>query len=127
MNLLDFQAERSYSLTSFFSIKESHLKDFIFSGRNSPPQQRTQRNRRFSGMVTPTYFIPRYVMAPDRFLGRSHLVEVTRRPENLLIKSVWDDLSEDIWEKFISNQQTEVTYKNKMMLWKYLFIFIKVS
>ncbi|XP_033232074.1 poly(A) RNA polymerase gld-2 homolog A-like isoform X3 [Belonocnema kinseyi] len=96
------------------------------SGRNSPPQQRMQRNRnKFSQIIAPTYFYPRYIMAPDRFLERSHLVEVTQRPDNLLTNSIFDGLSEDMWEKFVSNQQTEKTYINKMMLWKYLFISIK--
>lgn len=35
-------------------------------------------------------------------------------------------LSTEIWNKFIGNQQTEETYKKKMLLWKYLYIFIKV-
>lgn len=71
---------------------------------------------------------PRCFVAPaDRFLARSHLIEVTSAPNNLITGSVWDSLSEQIWSKFLSNQQTEATYRNKMMLWKHLYIYIKVK
>ena len=66
-------------------------------------------------------------MAPERFLERCNFIEVTHRPENLLSDSLYDSLSEDMWEKFVSNQQTKDTYIKKMILWKYLFISIKVS
>ncbi|XP_015599027.1 poly(A) RNA polymerase gld-2 homolog A isoform X3 [Cephus cinctus] len=96
------------------------------SGKNSPPPQRAQRGRRFSGVLLPNYsMFPRYYIAPDRFLARSHLIQVTHVPKDLLNGSHWDDLSRDVWEKFMSNQQTETTYRNKMMLWKYLYIYIK--
>lgn len=70
---------------------------------------------------------PRYLTAPDRFLARSHLIEVSSVPNNLVNGSIWDGLSQQIWSKFISNQQTETIYRNKMMLWKYLYIYIKVK
>jgi len=70
---------------------------------------------------------PRYFIAPDRFLARSHLVAMTSAPNNLVCGSIWDNLSQEIWSKFISNQQTEATYKKKMMLWKHLYIYIKVK
>ncbi|KAG7207761.1 hypothetical protein KM043_009371 [Ampulex compressa] len=98
------------------------------SGRNSPPPQRSQRGRRFTGVIMPHYSsYPRYGIAPDRFLARSHLVEVTRVPSDLYIGSRWDELSQGIWSKFMSNQQTETIYRNKMMLWKYLYIYIKTA
>lgn len=98
------------------------------SGRNSPPAQRAQRGRKFAGVILPTCnMYPRCYIAPDRFLARSHLIEVTKTPENLLTGSNWDGLSQDIWKKFMSNQQTETTYRNKMMLWKYLYIYIKTA
>ncbi|XP_046487826.1 poly(A) RNA polymerase gld-2 homolog A isoform X1 [Neodiprion pinetum] len=96
------------------------------SGRNSPPAQRVQRGRKFAGVVLPTCnMYPRWYIAPDRFLARSHLIEVTKMPAKLLTGSHWDVLSQDIWEKFMTHQQTEATYRNKMMLWKYLYIYIK--
>lgn len=77
-------------------------------------------------MMSTFNFFPRVTLAPDRFLARSHLVEITKPPQDLVRLSRWDDLSKDIWTKFAMNQQTENTFKNKMMLWKYLFIYIKV-
>lgn len=79
------------------------------------------------GLLSPNYHMfPRYGIAPDRFLARSHLVEVTRTPDDLLNGSIWDKLSKDIWSKFMLNQQTETVYRNKMMLWRYLYVYIKV-
>lgn len=54
-------------------------------------------------------------------------MEVTSAPNNVMTGSKWDSLSQQIWSKFISNQQTEATYRNKMMLWKHLYIYIKVN
>jgi len=70
---------------------------------------------------------PGCIAAPDRFLARSHLVQVTSVPNNLVTGSSWDDLSEQVWRKFITHQQTEATYKKKMMLWKHLSTYIKVK
>lgn len=79
------------------------------------------------GLFSPNYStFPRYGIAPDRFLARSHLVEVTRTPDDLLDGSIWDKLSKDVWSKFMLNQQTETVYRNKMMLWRYLYVYIKV-
>lgn len=71
--------------------------------------------------------VRRSYIAPDRFLAKSHLVEVTSAPNNIMIGSKWDNLSQQIWAKFLSNQQTEATYRNKMMLWKHLYYYIKVN
>ncbi|XP_059224181.1 poly(A) RNA polymerase gld-2 homolog B [Stomoxys calcitrans] len=62
---------------------------------------------------------------PDRFLARAHLIEAKEAPASLLNNSKWDNLSRDIWTKFISSQQTEETFKQKMKLWRYLYLFIK--
>lgn len=64
---------------------------------------------------------------PDRFLARAHLVEAKEAPATLLNNSKWDHLSQGIWKKFVSSQQTEETFKQKMRLWRYLYLFIKVS
>lgn len=66
------------------------------------------------------------ITPPDRFLARSHLVEVKETPPTLLNNSKWDHLSQNIWNKFISSQQTEETFKQKMRLWRYLYVIIKV-
>lgn len=63
---------------------------------------------------------------PDRFLARAHLIEAKEAPASLLNNSKWDNLSQDIWSKFISCQQTEETFKQKMRLWRFLYLFIKV-
>lgn len=55
------------------------------------------------------------------------MMEVTSAPRNIMTGSKWDNLSQQIWLKFMSNQQTEATYRNKMMLWKHLYIYIKVK
>lgn len=62
---------------------------------------------------------------PDRFLARAHLVEIKESPRDLLNGGKWDHLSQNIWNKFLSSQQTEETYKKKMILWKYLYLIIK--
>lgn len=109
------------------SLQNYQNKRRYHTGRSSPPPQRTQRGKKFSGVYQGYNMFPRYYIAPDRFLARSHLVEVTRTPDDLITGSVWDRLSQDIWKKYISNQQTEVVYRNKMMLWKYLYIYIKTA
>ncbi|XP_053948280.1 poly(A) RNA polymerase gld-2 homolog B isoform X1 [Anastrepha ludens] len=62
---------------------------------------------------------------PDRFLARAHLIEAKEAPSSLLNNSKWDHLSQGVWNKFISSQQTEETYKQKMHLWRFLYIIIK--
>lgn len=90
--------------------------------------QRNQRNQRFNGAMQNAYFmVPRPpLIAPDRFLSRSHVVELNMKPETLVNGSVWDDLSRSMWNKFLANQQTEQTFRKKMMLWRYLYMYIKV-
>ncbi|XP_011309656.1 poly(A) RNA polymerase gld-2 homolog A-like [Fopius arisanus] len=98
------------------------------SGRSSssPPAQKTQNRRKFTDIMVPTFnFYPRPYIAPDRFLARSHLMQVHKTPEDLVQRCRWDELSRDMWNKFLGNQQSEATFRNKMMLWKYLYIYIK--
>ncbi|XP_063979187.1 poly(A) RNA polymerase gld-2 homolog A-like isoform X2 [Diachasmimorpha longicaudata] len=99
------------------------------SGRSSssPPAQKTQNRRRFADIMVPAVnFFPRPFIAPDRFLARSHLMQVHKTPEELMRGCPrWDELSQEIWSKFLANQQSEATFRNKMMLWKYLYIYIK--
>lgn len=64
---------------------------------------------------------------PDKYLAESRLMEIISVPSNLVTESVkWDNLSRQIWSMFISNQQTESTYRNKIMLWKNLQRHIRV-
>ncbi|XP_053998379.1 poly(A) RNA polymerase gld-2 homolog A-like isoform X1 [Hylaeus anthracinus] len=114
--------------TSRSQVQNYQNKRRYPSGRNSPPPQRLQRSKKYMGLVSPNYSsFPRYGIAPDRFLARSHLVEVTHTPDELLNGSIWDNLSKDVWSKFMLNQQTETVYRNKMMLWRYLYIYIKTA
>ncbi|XP_076167304.1 poly(A) RNA polymerase gld-2 homolog A isoform X3 [Ptiloglossa arizonensis] len=114
--------------TSRSQVQNYQNKRRYHSGRNSPPPQRLQRSKKYMGLVSPNYnTIPRYGIAPDRFLARSHLVEVTHTPDELLNGSIWDNLSKEIWSKFMLNQQTETVYRNKMMLWRYLYVYIKTA
>ena len=93
--------------------------------RTSPTTQRQQRGKKFTGAILPEIY-PKYSPA-DRFLNKSHLIQVKQRPSNLLTGSVYDKLSKAIWEKFEQNQLTQSTYCHKMYLWRYLFFFIKVK
>lgn len=72
-----------------------------------------------SAMITP------FCTAPDRFLLRSHLMQIKHIPEELSDGTVWEQLSQSIWKKIVMSQQTEETYKRKMALWKYLYVTIK--
>lgn len=116
------------------SNSRSHFQNYqnrkkYLPGRNENTPQRPPRNRKFTELLTPNYNVmPRTpCIAPDRFLARSHLVEVTTTPNNLVTGSIWDSLSQQVWKKFISCQQTEKTYRTKMMLWKQLYIYIRSS
>ncbi|XP_012135126.1 poly(A) RNA polymerase gld-2 homolog A isoform X4 [Megachile rotundata] len=114
--------------TSRIQVQTYQNKRRYHSGRNSPPPQRLQRNRKYMGLLAPNYnTFPRYGIAPDRFLARSHLVEVTHVPDELINGSIWDNLSKDVFSKFMVNQQTETIYRNKMMLWRYLYVYIKTA
>ncbi|RLU25606.1 hypothetical protein DMN91_001763 [Ooceraea biroi] len=131
-----YQSQRSFNYyhnttvpTPRSHVQNCQNKRRYLSGRTeSVPSQRPPRNRKFTEVPLPNYnMYPRYFIAPDRFLARSHLVTMTSTPSNLVCGSIWDNLSREIWSKFISNQQTEATYRKKMMLWKHLYIYIKTS
>lgn len=105
------------------------------SGRHSPPppvhphSHRPPRGgRRLNGVLLPlTSGLGPPLFAADRFLSRSHLVQVTVTPPQLLSGCDWDKLSEGIWNKFMIHQQTEDTFKKKMMLWKCLYYVVQSS
>lgn len=93
-----------------------------------PSSQQRPPRRRFLVPVQLGGGGPPVFTAPDHFLARAHLMQVSSSPPaSLTTGSQWDKLSTEIWNKFIGNQQTEETYKKKMLLWKYLYIFIKTS
>lgn len=95
------------------------------NSKRSQSHHRSHRGRRhlytnFRGHTFHEAYTP-----PDKFLARAHLVEVRNAPDVLLNNSKWDQLSQGIWTKFITSQQTEETYKKKMYLWRYLYVTIK--
>ncbi|XP_058446222.1 poly(A) RNA polymerase gld-2 homolog B-like isoform X3 [Malaya genurostris] len=62
----------------------------------------------------------------DRFLARSHLVELVAPPEDLAPPgSKWAPLSTAIWKKFAGAQQTQHKFVQKIHLWRYLFMCIR--
>lgn len=97
-----------------------------YNNNNSNTQLHAQL--RILGISAGSASAPDYVMhtPPDRFLARAHLVEVRETPSTLLNNTKWDQLSQGIWRKFMSSQQTEETFKQKMRLWRYMYLIIKV-
>ncbi|XP_059474307.1 poly(A) RNA polymerase gld-2 homolog A-like isoform X4 [Neocloeon triangulifer] len=67
----------------------------------------------------------RYYNPADRFLAHAHLLHVTETPDELVNGSQWDKLSKAVWDKFVTNQQSEVLFCKKMSVWKTLFHAIK--
>lgn len=59
-------------------------------------------------------------------MARSQMVEVREMPRQLVCGSKWDQLSTDIWHKFMANQQTSNNYINKINLFKRIYAPIKV-
>ncbi|XP_034945506.1 poly(A) RNA polymerase GLD2-like [Chelonus insularis] len=102
-------------------------KKRVQTNKNSPATQKNQKKRRNMNIFVPTFanVLPTSHLPPDRYLARSHLIEVKEVPKNLFGSKKWDNLSKEIWEMFMENQQNEQTFKKKITLWKYLFIFIK--
>ncbi|EEB15987.1 polyA polymerase CID, putative [Pediculus humanus corporis] len=62
---------------------------------------------------------------PDKFLAKAHLMQVTKVPSELNAAGEWGKLSNHIYNRFLTNQQTAETLKKKITLWRYLFIFIR--
>lgn len=90
--------------------------------------QKNQRGRKFTGIFVPSFNIyPKPLVVPDRFDNKSIFIHPSKPPDNLICHCQWDNLSKDIWKKFIANQQTDITYRKKIMLWKYLLIYLKVN
>ncbi|CAB3387371.1 Hypothetical predicted protein [Cloeon dipterum] len=61
----------------------------------------------------------------DRFLAKAHMLHITETPKELLTGGQWDKLSKAVWDKFITNQQSEALFRKKMAVWKNLFLGVK--
>ncbi|KAJ8687070.1 hypothetical protein QAD02_022864 [Eretmocerus hayati] len=98
------------------------------TAKTSPTSQKIQRARKFNGtFISEINVCPKYYphSPVDKFLERSHLIQVRQRPSNLFTGSVYDKLSKAIWDKFEQNQLSQSTFCHKMYLWRYLFFYIK--
>ncbi|XP_063539635.1 poly(A) RNA polymerase gld-2 homolog A-like [Cydia strobilella] len=89
---------------------------------NTSPQGYAVREWR--GRVRREPHRPRRI-APERYLNASYPFQVKFTPDDLLNGSKWDNLSQEIWDKFVKSQQTEETFRKKMNLWRYLYVTIK--
>lgn len=65
-------------------------------------------------------FYDRYWRRPAPFPA-----QVRYTPDDLLNGSQWDRLSQEIWDKFVTSQQTEETFRKKMCLWRRLYMIVK--
>lgn len=84
-----------------------------YSGNSSPTQgtktyRNIQRDRQFNANRKPNTYsksmgnLPKSQSPPDRFLQRLDSIELQpTAPESLCNQSVWDDLSQCIWEKCV--------------------------
>lgn len=69
----------------------------------------------------------------DKYLANAHLMELVETPKELLVECPVgnslvdrDTLSQQVWKTFLTVQQTQVTYKKKLVIWKVLYASIKV-
>ncbi|KAL0109212.1 hypothetical protein PUN28_014359 [Cardiocondyla obscurior] len=126
-----YSTQRSNGNYNNHSIPRPHIQNYqnkrrYMSDKNENGSlQRFSRNRKCLEVSNYGMF-PGSITAPDRFLARSHLIQVTSTPNNLVTGSSWDDLSKQVWDKFITHQQTEITYKKKIMLWKHLNALMRI-
>lgn len=64
--------------------------------------------------------------APNKFLQNAEKINSTQVPETLTTGSVYDDLSKDMFEKYLDNKQTVEVFRIKMNLWNRLNDNLKV-
>lgn len=65
----------------------------------------------------------------DKYLANAHLMELVETPVELLIEgpaSNRDVLSQQVWNTFLTVQQTQETYRKKLSIWKMMYSSIKV-
>lgn len=100
---------------------------YFFSVKNSPRPQRLYKGNKFISNTVdlqPSNVKYRnFSNSPDMFMQKFHVV---KKPKDLLSGSIYDRLSESIWEKFEQNQITKENFCHKMYFWKYLSFVITV-
>ncbi|XP_008207094.1 poly(A) RNA polymerase gld-2 homolog A isoform X3 [Nasonia vitripennis] len=124
------QSNEHSDMAARTSIQNHHNRRKYPAARTSPTTPGSiQRGKKFTeAILAETNVWPKYYNCyspADRFLNKSHLIQVKQRPSNLLTGSAYDKLSKAIWDKFEQNQLTQSTFCHKMYLWRYLFGFIK--
>lgn len=66
----------------------------------------------------------------DKYLANAHLVEMVETPKELIegptVAVSRDTLSQQVWNTFLTVQQTQGTYRKKLVIWKLLYACIKV-
>lgn len=63
----------------------------------------------------------------EYYLTRTDGSETRMPPVSLRSSSKWDQLSDDMWERFKVYQQSRITYQKKMTLWRDLYDSLKVN
>ncbi|KAK0180411.1 hypothetical protein PV327_006055 [Microctonus hyperodae] len=107
-------------------VEQNYQGKKRYAGKATSPMQKNQRGRKYTGIFIPSFNIyQKQLVVPDRFDNKSIFIHPSKPPDNLICHCQWDNLSKDIWKKFIANQQTDITYRKKIILWKYLLIYLK--
>lgn len=115
-----------------FSLSAEHLntnfRDPQVTIFKRPPSengiQRKHSNHSSRSFKKPQYD-PQYPF--DYYLSRSDESEMRVVPSNLKCNTKWDQMSDEMWQKFQVHQQSRQTYRSKMHLWRELFNAAKVS
>lgn len=122
----------SKGLHSGHSVSAEHLnihfKEPPVTIIKRPPSENGAQ-KKYSGQVSrysknPPYD-PQYPF--EYYLSRSDLSEMRAAPSNLRCRSQWDQMSDEMWQKFQLHQQSRQTYRKKMYLWRDLYNSVKVS
>ena len=61
----------------------------------------------------------------ERFSSKAWLFQQKNAPRNLVVGSQYDSISCGIWDAFCSTCQTEQTYRQKLELWKNVYLSIE--
>ncbi|CAG2054082.1 unnamed protein product, partial [Timema podura] len=115
---------------------DGHDQSVYTGGGNNNHNKRRYQSGRFSPPMLYKYGLPTpylnglhygspYKVGPYCSRSRNRLQEMKEPPKELLTGGEWDNLSRGIWKKFTDNQQSNETFKKKMMLWRSLLFIVK--